>query len=159
MPAKRYTKTEIKKMLVEERKKSRTKHQQSVFVNRTRGMYNGQVNRYVELREKSKTSFPYTLEQFREKCTTALDKPTCWYCDKKLTVKSMCADHRLPVVRGGSFKLSNIRIIHQNCNWRKGLMTEAEYEKLTTFADFHLSGKARADLWKRLGIGGRWAPR
>lgn len=146
-------------MLVEERKKSRAKHQHSAFMNRSRGMYNGQVNRYVELRGKAKKTFPYSLEQFRAYCSLALKRSSCWYCDKKLTVKSMCADHRLPVVRGGSFKLSNIRIIHQNCNFRKGLMTESEYEKLTTFADLHLSGKARADLWKRLGIGGRWAPR
>lgn len=155
MANKKYTKTEIKKLLVQERRKSRLKQQHSAFMNRSRGIFAGQVNRYVEIRGKSAESFPYTLEQFREQCRFELQHP-CIYCHKKMTPKSMCGDHRKSIARGGSFNLRNVRIIHQNCNWRKGLMNEDEFFGLQAFVDKCLAPVAAADLWKRLGIGGKW---
>jgi 5-methylcytosine-specific restriction endonuclease McrA len=155
MAHKKYTKTELKKLLVEERAKSRAKQLQSAFMNRSRGIYTGQVNRFMEIRGKPAVAFPYTLAQFREQCRFELQHP-CLYCHKKMTPKSMCGDHRRSIVRGGSFKLSNVRLIHQNCNWRKGLMNEDEYIWLCEAVDAHLAPIAAADLWKRLGIGGKW---
>lgn len=155
MAHKKYTKTELKKLLVDERRKSRAKQQQSAFMNRSRGIFTGQVNRYMEIRGKSAKSFPYSLDQFRALCRAALVEP-CFYCRKKLTPKTMCGDHRVSIMRGGLFSLSNVRLIHQHCNWRKGLMNEDEFTGLQKFVDTHLAPVAAADLWKRLGIGGKW---
>lgn len=156
---KRYTKTEVQKMLVEERKQMRTKAQHALFMSRTLRMYNGQVRRFEEVTHQAKDYFPYTVEDLRAECLRALEAELCPHCDCKLTIRTMCADHRHPVALSGTFKLTNIRIICATCNFRKGKLSEDEFKLLTEFANDWLSADARADLWRRLVVGGKWAPR
>ena len=147
------TKAALNKLLVAERKKSRVKHQRSVFMSRTSGIYQGQRNRHLELRGTN--TLPYTLEQLRAKCEAALALP-CIYCGKKMTPKSMCGDHAKSLSRGGKFNLKNLVFIHANCNWRKGAMNDDEYHALSDWMTDNLPSDVIADIWARLALGGKW---
>lgn len=154
MPQK-MTKKELNAILVEERRKSRTKFKNSAFMNRTRGIYSGQANRYAKSLDVGKAKLPYSLEALRTLCQSALMHP-CSYCGENLTVKTMCPDHRQAIARGGSWKLSNLAIVHQKCNWRKGLLNEQEYRYLVRFVRKYLAPEAAKDFWGRLATGGKW---
>lgn len=154
MPQK-MTKKELNAILVAERRKSRIKHQNSAFMNRTRGIYSGQSNRYAKSLNVTKVALPYSLDALRKLCQRALLIPCC-YCGENLTVKTMCPDHRQAIARGGSWKLSNLAIVHQKCNWRKGMLNEAEFRYLVKFVRKYLAPEAAKDFWGRLATGGKW---
>ena len=52
---------------------------------------------------------------------------TCVYCGHRRRASSMEIDHMTPVVRGGSNDESNLQVICQRCNQRKGLQTDEEF--------------------------------
>jgi 5-methylcytosine-specific restriction endonuclease McrA len=55
---------------------------------------------------------------------------SCHYCEIKLTEKTFGVDHALPLARGGTNDISNLRQCCQNCNTIKGALTEEEYASL-----------------------------
>jgi 5-methylcytosine-specific restriction endonuclease McrA len=149
------TKAEVKKLLVDERKKSRTKQQQSKFMSKTLSVYNGQKKRLSEERSDG-TKLPYSLAQFRDHVQTALDAGTCPYTGERLTLTNMAADHATSISQGGSWALSNIVICTRSANWQKGLQTREEYIKLMRGAQKVLSKVAFDDFKRRLSMGGKW---
>ena len=155
------TKKAIKKLLVDERKKQRSKQRNRSFMSRTRGIYTGQTNRMrkalgeEDLPVDERSELSYTLEDLRELCEEELQHP-CRYCHGKLTVKNMTADHAEALTHGGSWELKNLRIVCQHCNWCKGPMGEKEFVRLLAEAKTILSPKSYANFTKRLIIGGKW---
>lgn len=51
----------------------------------------------------------------------------CFYCGKKLTVKTAVRDHKIPLCRGGSDSIENIAPACRFCNGSKHSMTAEEY--------------------------------
>jgi 5-methylcytosine-specific restriction endonuclease McrA len=51
----------------------------------------------------------------------------CHYCRKKLTQKNATPDHRIPLSRGGTNRITNIHPACLPCNQRKNALTEKEY--------------------------------
>ena len=51
----------------------------------------------------------------------------CGYCG---AWTALTADHRIPLVRGGSNDVTNLIPACRICNSRKGTMTESEYRQL-----------------------------
>lgn len=56
----------------------------------------------------------------------------CYLTGEPLCRETMEADHRNPVGRGGSFKISNVAITSKHLNAAKGNMTEDEFRSLLT---------------------------
>lgn len=156
------TKAQLNKLLVQERDKSRVKHQRSAFMRRTLSIYNGQLKRFAEwLMSKPDaekiTTFPYTLEEFRTAAERAIETGKCHYCRGKLTLKKLTPDHRHAIARGGDWALSNVVFCDQSCNWQKGKMDGVEFRRLLKFADKYLSPVSAADMKRRLSLGGKWS--
>jgi 5-methylcytosine-specific restriction endonuclease McrA len=61
--------------------------------------------------------------------------PVCTYCGGGLTQKTFSVDHALPLSRGGTNELSNLRVCCRKCNESKGAMSEPEFIEL-----LHLAG-------------------
>ena len=59
----------------------------------------------------------------------------CYYCDTKLTIKNISADHKQPASLGGDNSIQNTRLICNPCNRAKGELTEAQYTNLLKFLD------------------------
>jgi hypothetical protein len=55
--------------------------------------------------------------------------------------------------------LDNIKFCCQKCNWRKGILTADEFTWLVRILRKGLSAASLEDVWRRLVIGGKWAPR
>jgi 5-methylcytosine-specific restriction endonuclease McrA len=146
------TKKEIQELLVAERKKSNITHKESRFKQRTLSIYNGQVRRAKEL----KLTVSYTLQQFREFVRQQLDYP-CPYCVCKLTVNNFTDDHPHAISRGGQFTLHNTAACCKPCNYRKGVLNKEEFEQLMTFIYDKLPPEAITDVCRRLTMGGKWA--
>lgn len=150
MPVK-MTKKAINDLLVAERKKSLEKQKNSKFMNRTRSIYNGQVAR---AKEEGK-GVPYNLEEFRilvKKWVGA----NCPYCEKKLTINNLTADHGIPISRQGSYGLDNNIICCQNCNFQKGVLTDTEFRDFLEWTEQYLAPSAADNMKKRLTTGGKW---
>jgi 5-methylcytosine-specific restriction endonuclease McrA len=152
-------KTEVNRLLVEERKKMREKQRQSEFMKRTLSIYNGQKSRAAELG----ATLPFTLAEFREyiapaelKEKTPFENRTC-KCGIRLTVKNVAIDHKIPIARGGGWELHNLECLCRPCNFRKGSLLPGEYVKLLRFAHEELSADSREDLFRRLTLGGKWS--
>lgn len=62
----------------------------------------------------------------------ALDRQSscCRYCYEPLTKKNVTADHRVPVVQGGSNLKHNIDALCRPCNMAKDHMSEAQFLKI-----------------------------
>lgn len=39
----------------------------------------------------------------------------CFWCGKKMKIENATVDHIIPVSKGGNNKLSNLRLIHEDC--------------------------------------------
>jgi 5-methylcytosine-specific restriction protein A len=143
-------KTELNRLLVEERKKERAKQKNSEFMRRSLSIYNGQKKRAVE---DFKITVPYLLEEFREWLKPFMDKQ-CG-CGKKLTIKQISIDHMTPVARGGSWELSNLEVLCKSCNFRKGILLKTEFVAFEKWVNENLSPESAADVWRRLVSGGK----
>lgn len=53
----------------------------------------------------------------------------CGYCHEPITRAAATADHRHPIIRGGSTTRHNIKAACDPCNKAKGNMTEGEFLK------------------------------
>lgn len=67
----------------------------------------------------------HTHEEWMAKVRAFLWK--CYYCGKKLNVKTLTQDHAVPLVRGGSNFISNLLPACRLCNSRKNKKTLCEY--------------------------------
>lgn len=163
------TKSEINKLLVEERKKSRLKQKNSEFMKRSLNIYKGQQTRLMEsqiempyVKNRSVgisevlSLMPFSLDEFRGWLQPFIDQK-CQWCTSKMTIKSFAVDHRTPIARGGDWVLSNLACICKPCNFRKGQLTEEEFAKLCNFVNQELSAGSREDVWRRLVLGGKWS--
>ena len=56
-------------------------------------------------------------------------KGKCMYCGMKLRIADMHIDHKNPVKRGGSDSPSNLHLLCQTCNTRKGAMTDGQFRR------------------------------
>jgi len=147
-------KTQVKKLLVEERKSMREKQKHSEFMRKTLSIFNGQVRRADELGRKPS----YTLEIFRRFFRAGLDAG-CHYTGVRLTLKTATVDHDEPIARGGTFNLDNLKVCSVSANFQKGIMTGAEYSQLMEQARILLDPVALDDLKRRLTTGGKWLAR
>lgn len=145
------TKTEINKLLIEERKKSRAKQKASKFMSKTLSIFNGQKSRAAKLGKE----VHYTLEDFRYQAAEGLTKP-CPYCKKPFTLNNLTSDHAIPISKGGEFYLVNNSICCQPCNYQKGNMTATEFAAFLTFIGT-MDKDTAEDIKRRLTLGGKWA--
>jgi 5-methylcytosine-specific restriction endonuclease McrA len=153
------SKTEVNKLLIEERKKLREKQKHSDFMKRTLSIYNGQKKRASEFG----IVLPFTLDELRSYITPPelnekipFENRTC-RCGVKLTIKNVAIDHKTPISRGGGWDLINLQLLCKSCNFRKGSLTSEEYKRLLHFAFEQLEDKGREDLFRRLTLGGKWS--
>jgi 5-methylcytosine-specific restriction endonuclease McrA len=77
----------------------------------------------------------YDLEALRRLVRVIIKAGGCLYCQRVLSVKNFSVDHRQPVIRGGSWELSNLAVCCDTCNCAKGSVTEIEFAKLHDMAD------------------------
>jgi hypothetical protein len=103
----------------------------------------GQVR--VEKRE-----MPFTLEQFRRWLEVTLeDEPHCVYCGDPINIMTISPDHAVPMSRGGSLALANLRGCCGPDNATKGNLLPGEYKALIAgLKTFSEAG--RNDVLRRL---------
>ncbi|WP_144121135.1 HNH endonuclease [Catellatospora sichuanensis] len=82
----------------------------------------GQGNRCPRHRPKrdhalSATQRGYDYEYQQNRILLLRTNTLCWLCNR---YGSDTADHIIPLSRGGSNKLSNLRPAHKSCNSRRG---------------------------------------
>lgn len=134
-----------------------------IFDRRSRTMYDGLRGRLAAKKWKSgaragtirkeKIDIPYTLDQFRGWLRVVLeDSPHCEYCRIPIDILTISPDHEIPVSRGGSLELANLRGTDVKCNTRKGKLTGKEFMFLRKCVDT-MPEAARSDIWKRMGGG------
>ena len=56
-------------------------------------------------------------------------KGKCNYCGNKLTIQYFHIDHKTPVARGGSDRITNLQLLCGPCNTRKGNSTDGEFRR------------------------------
>ena len=56
-------------------------------------------------------------------------KGKCMYCGRKMTIRYLHTDHKIPVIRDGSNSMSNLQLLCSPCNGRKGKMTDGEFRR------------------------------
>ena len=78
----------------------------------------------------------------------------CRYCKDKIKEKTFSLDHDLPSSRGGEFTLSNISVICDPCNSRKGSLTAMEFGKLMGLLN-KFPPEAKKDVLRRLRAGSK----
>ena len=150
----RMTKTAVRRIQVEQRKAMRAQFRRSAFMSKTRNIYASQVRRAGELG----LPVEYTVDGIRELVQAALEAGTCSYCEGRLTLSKLAADHAMPVSRGGQFTIGNLRVCCQSCNWRKGKLTANEFEQFSAFVASRFPPEVVSDIWRRLVVGGKWSP-
>src|SRR5262245_60540534 len=103
--------------------KRRTTHQ--IIMRRTIDIFRHQKDRAKKLGKQ----LSYNLSDIR----AMLDEPfamNCIYCNDTLTPKNFSYDHAIPVSRGGTFDIHNLRVCCDRCNQTKGRLTGTEFYKL-----------------------------
>jgi 5-methylcytosine-specific restriction endonuclease McrA len=144
-------KTQVKKLLVAERKSMREKAKNSAFMRKTLSVYNG-------MKKRAGCDLDFTLERFRETVWLIVGAGHCAYCGCRLTVSNLAIDHATPIARGGTFHFQNLVAACKSCNWQKGILTAEEFTKLLV-AVACFNKEAQADIKRRLTIGGKWGVR
>lgn len=94
-----------------------------------------------------------TLRQIRDDLLAAYGKQ-CKYCTNKLRVNNIVCDHIVPLSLGGGSIPTNLQMICNRCNTRKGPLTDNEYVLLIKWlakqnkivGEYVLRKLARADV-------------
>lgn len=146
------SKTEVKKLLISERKSMREKQKQSLFMRRTLSIYNGMKKRAAE----NGAMLDFDIEWLRGFVHRRVGSP-CAYCPAILSVATLCLDHPDPIARGGSFRYGNLFVCCKPCNFQKGILNAGEFRNLLKILDTQMDSEAAADVKRRLTIGGRWS--
>ena len=121
----------------------KAKRDHAVFMKRSLSAFHG-INRRV----------PHSIEigTIRSIIKEYLGKP-CRYCGEAITVDNFSLDHSLPLARGGSTSLDNIRVICVKDNHAKGSLTHFEFFVLMDLLKtFDRTGQN--DILSRLRLGG-----
>jgi 5-methylcytosine-specific restriction endonuclease McrA len=146
-------KTQVKALLVAERKSMREKQKQSLWMSKTRNIYNAMQKRA----EENEAELPFSLVEFRE--FVEVNPQVCIYCCESTKPSTWTMEHFYPISRGGSFKLHNLYISCKSCNWQKGgVMDGEEFRALIAFLGT-MRPNVAADVKRRLTIGGKWGVR
>ena len=90
-------------------------------------IYLSMLDRYHRITGLSQ--LPFSIEEFITKYDLALSKGICEYCLQPLTLQNASPDHATPLCRGGSWDISNIKIVCSPCNMAKHYMCESKYKK------------------------------
>jgi 5-methylcytosine-specific restriction endonuclease McrA len=114
---------------------------------------------FMHMKEKAEElkrsgEIDFDVDDLRQKVHALIGEPCLW-CSKKLTPKSFCLDHSIPLSRGGTFALSNLSVPCSSCNGKKGNLKPDEFIRLQTLLS-EFPPEARGDIMTRLGVGGRW---
>ena len=67
---------------------------------------------------------------------------TCEICGKPLSRFSYSIDHIIPLSRGGTNNIDNLRAVHPTCNKLKGNFTDVEMKKVVTNVYENIAGPA-----------------
>jgi 5-methylcytosine-specific restriction endonuclease McrA len=120
---------------------------------RCAGIFRAMVERAKKMSREAEIDF--TADDLRRAANCAVGQ-LCPWCSKKITPKNFCFDHLVPISReGGTFALSNLGVPCSRCNTVKGALTAHEFHALRlALSDF--ASEARADIFSRLGLGGKW---
>jgi 5-methylcytosine-specific restriction endonuclease McrA len=150
-------KTQVKKLLVAERKSMREKQKKSEFLRKTSNIYRGMRKRQKEI--KGSNILEFGIDEFRSEVTDAIENSCCIYCGAKLTVSNFAADHSNPISWSKDFRLYNVKIVCKSCNWQKGgEMHAGEFHAFLAFTRT-MRPEVAADIKRRLTIGGKWGVR
>ena len=76
--------------------------------------------------------FDVTLSEIRN-LTLSQYGQSCRYCGIKMDVRNMVCDHIYPLSMGGASVLSNLQMICNSCNTKKGPLTHKMYKDLLIF--------------------------
>ena len=100
-----------------------------VFMTRSASMFRSLAERHEKAGQPPMAwcGCVVTLPAFRELMMGGLDNGLCCYCKETLTVKTISADHAVPLARGGSSAFENIDFICSGCNRAKGAFTKMEF--------------------------------
>jgi 5-methylcytosine-specific restriction endonuclease McrA len=122
------------------------------LTNRSRQIFSNQRTRS---RKFNGEDLPYTLDELRRLVIIpGVSDPFCPYCKLiAISESTFTVDHRVPLIRGGSWQLSNLIVCCASCNTIKGCMTSDEYKALRTLVH-DWNPYAANDLFKRLKVGG-----
>lgn len=63
----------------------------------------------------------------RRKTLHKMQRGRCAYCKEAVPPGKATVDHKQPLSRGGTHEMSNLYMACEDCNKRKGSMTEAEF--------------------------------
>jgi hypothetical protein len=151
------TKKQLDKLLQEERVKVNVKNKQSRFMKRTLSIYNSQRARLREVTAQPKAELPFSLADLRAKVSGALGQACPYNIKTKLSVANFAVDHDMPISRGGSWSLSNLVVISQQSNFRKGSATGAEWAKFSRSLEKNFAPEFVEDIYRRLTLGGKWS--
>jgi 5-methylcytosine-specific restriction endonuclease McrA len=89
------------------------------------------------LKRRSKeyeVEFNVTLSEIRNLTLSQYGKP-CRYCNNRMDVRNMVCDHIYPLSMGGDSVLSNLQMICNSCNTKKGPLTHEMYKDLLAFLE------------------------
>lgn len=131
--------------------KIREKKYYALFMKRSAGIYSGMRARRRKLEGQSDKMLPFTIASLRIMLEHAING-ACPYCTQEITVKTMSADHKIPVERGGKWGSQNIEIICRSCNLAKGRTTRAEFGRIMDVLN-EFDPKVRNEVLGRLKAG------
>jgi hypothetical protein len=84
----------------------------------------------------------------------------CPWCQKRITPAILNLDHKIPVSRGGTWTLDNLRGVCASCNRKKSVFTDHEYrlvqDKLAELTEELGSDFVAKNISKRLAAGAAW---
>ena len=94
-----------------------------------------------------------SLKEIREEMFRAYGK-SCKYCKSPVVINNMVCDHVIPISLGGTSSLTNLQIICNRCNRRKGPLTDRQFGRLLVFlrrqssimSEYVLRKLSRADV-------------
>jgi 5-methylcytosine-specific restriction endonuclease McrA len=109
-----------------------------LFDRRSASLYRGMQSRFGQKLWKTgkregtirreKRDIPFSLDQFRAWLRVVLeDTPHCTYCGASINISTITPDHAIPIKRGGSLALANLRECCQPCQGGKGDLKPGEW--------------------------------
>lgn len=129
-------------------KRDHFKHR--LFMTRTMAVW----QHHRELGKRLGQKVDYDLIRIRAKVQAVLAASAyCSYCYVPLTERNFSLDHDLPLARGGTFALSNLRVICMRCNDTKGALRREEFMYIRALEVS--SPEGWQDVARRLRAGGK----
>ncbi len=109
-----------------------------------------------------KSSLKRRSKEYEVKCEISVDEirklflkvygNKCRYCERHLDVRNMVCDHVKPLSDGGDSTPSNLQIICDRCNTRKGSLSHRDYKRLLGWLN-HQSEDMRDYVLRKLAKG------